>query len=327
MALPTLSKTWQYSVNNQTTAQGTALADNRKTLRGIKNALIGFGTNPWTVRYSCSSTVAGSAGDGVDRWAADTDLVWNNAGSAHSWIVLRQTGLGSTSELLISCESSSAGGSILTLVVSDSAFSGGSTTARPTAANEFVFLSAAQWNSAADVSNRYHVEQSTDGQCTRIQVGHGGVCTFFCIIDKANNPSTNWTTPIFAFATYNATTWNFSTPALIQTSNASALGRMRNGSTTGNVTFTVEGIGNTLPTDTTIGNIANEIDSAWDMWPVGIACLTTGIRGRHGSLFDLWFVSTARASADMIPGDGSNQFAVCMPFIIPWNGSTAPAFS
>ena len=42
MALPTLSKTWQFNVNNQTTAQGSVLADCRKTLRAIKNAMIGF---------------------------------------------------------------------------------------------------------------------------------------------------------------------------------------------------------------------------------------------------------------------------------------------
>jgi len=29
----------------------------------------------------------------------------------------------------------------------------------------------------------------------------------------------------------------------------------------------------------------------------------------------------------MIPADGSNQFAVFGSFVLPWNGSAAPAFS
>ena len=326
MSLPTLSKTWQISPNNQTTAQGSVTADARKTLRGIKNALIGFGTNPWAVRYSCSSTVAGSAGDAVDRWAADSDLVWNGPGSAHSWIVLRQTGISSTFEMLISCEGSGANASQLTMYVSTSAFSGGSTTARPTATDE-VLVIGGPWITNSDISHRYHVLQSTDGQCTRIFIGSSGVCVFSAIIDKPNNPTTGWINPYFALAAFNSTTWSLTSPVLITSSNASALGRMRSGSTTGNVSLTIEGLANNFAADTAIGNIANEIDSSWDMWPLGIACLTTGIRGRHGSLFDLWAVSSSRASGDMIPGDGSNQFAVCMPFIIPWNGSTAPAFS
>ena len=323
MALPTLSKTWQFNVNNQTTAQGTALADARKTLRGIKDAMIGFATNPWTVRYSCDSVTAGTAGDGVDRWSADTNLVWANAGTAHSWIVLRQTGIGTTYELLISCENSTP--SNLTLLTSISGFSGGSKTARPTATDELTVASSVQWINGTDSSNRWSVMQSTDGQCTRILVGYGGNFTTLIVLDKPNNPTTGWSTPNFSALYWNGGGLNTNTTGIFSTIGPNA--RSRIGSVNGSVSLTIEGIGNNFSTDTTIGNIANEVDSSWDMWPLGIACITSGARGRHGSLFDLWAVSTVRASGDMIPADGSNQFAVFGNFVLPWNGSAAPAFS
>lgn len=325
MALPTLSKTWQFNVNNQTTAQGTALADSRKTLRAIKNAMIGFATNPWTVRYSCDSVTAGTAGDGVDRWSADTKLVWANAGTAHSWIVLRQTGIGTTYELLISCEGSSSSGSILTILTSISGFSGGSTTARPTATDELTVASSGQWIGGGDVSNRWSVMQSTDGQCTRILVGYSGNFTTLIVLDKPNNPTTGWSTPNFSALYFNAVGLSLATANVVSTS--TPLARSRIGSVNGSVSLTIEGISNNFATDTTIGNIANEVDSSWDMWPLGIACITSGARGRHGSLFDFWAISTVRASGDMIPADGSNQFAVFGNFVLPWNGSAAPAFS
>lgn len=321
MALPTLQKTWQYNVNVAQAATGTALATNRALIRAIKNALIGFATLPWTVRYSCDSVTAGSAGDAVDRWDSDTDLVFATAPSAHSWIVLRQTGIASAFELLISMPVAAGTGTNITMELSATGFSGGSTTARPTASDS-VSLFSGQAFSASDVSYRWNVWQSTDGQCTRIAIAYSSNFTFLVVIDKPSNATAGWTNPYYGFANYNSS-------GVLVTSfvSAAATGKMRSGSTTGNVTYMIEGIANNITVDTTIGNLANEIDSSWDMWPLSIASYTTGVRGRHGNAVDLWMVSAVRANSDMIPGDGSNQFAVFKPFIFPWNGSAAPAFS
>lgn len=89
MSLPSLAKTWQFNANNSIAAQGTALADNRRLWRTLKDALIGFATNPWVMRYSCNSVTAGTAGDGVDRLTADSNFVWANDTVAHTWYVLR----------------------------------------------------------------------------------------------------------------------------------------------------------------------------------------------------------------------------------------------
>ena len=246
--------------------------------------MIGFATNPWTVRYLCDSVTAGTAGDGVDRWSADTKLVWANAGTAHSWIVLRQTGIGTTYELLISCEGTSVSGSLLTILTSISGFSGGSTTARPTATEELTVASSGQWLGASDVSNRWSVMQSTDGQCTRILVGYSGNFTTLIVLDKPNNPTTGWTTPNFSALYYNGVL-NINVTGVISTSVPNA--RSRIGSVNGSVSLTIEGMGNNFATDTTIGNIANEVDSSWNMWPLGIACITSGVRGRLSFWYQL----------------------------------------
>lgn len=319
MALPTLTKTWQHSVNNQTLALGTALADNKRTMRGIKNALIGFATNPAVVKYSCNGTTAGTAGDGVDRWSADSDLVWANAGTAHSWIVLLLAGISSNHQVLISLEGASGAGAIVTIYESQSVgFSGGSTTARPTATDEFAVSAGGSWSSSSDISARFHVMQSTDGQCTRVVLGQSSKAVCVWIFDKPQNPSTGWTNPSVGMLAYNAS----GLPIATFVTTGTPLARMRNGSTNGNVTFTVEGIGNSFPSDTAIGNIANEIDATWDLWPVGLACLTTGIRGRHGTLFDAWFGSAVIADGECYPDDGSKQFAQFGCWVLPWNGTT-----
>lgn len=321
MSLPALVKTWQHNVDNQTLALGGALLDNQTTLLGIKNALVGVGTNPWVVRYSCSSTVAGTAGDGVDRIAVATNWVWGNAGSAHSWIALRQTGIATNFELLISCEGVSATGVLLTIAVSPSAaFTGGTTTARPTATDEIVLLASATWGVVgADISQRWSVMQSTDGQSTRVILCNSGDIRGYWILEKPINVTTGWTNPSVCFvsgATNLASVANLTTSAT-----ATAIGRMRNGAIC-NVTMTCEGIGGAgpFPSDVFIGNIANEIDNAWMMLPIGIAGLTAGNRGRHGTLNDLWLGSTTVVSGDTYPNTGTNLFAQFGNLIVPWNG-------
>jgi hypothetical protein len=81
MPLPSLDKTWLYDPNVAYPAQGTAAADYKRMLRGIKNSLKAFASNAWTVVGSSNSSAAGL--DAVDRWSADSDLVGNTAGNAH----------------------------------------------------------------------------------------------------------------------------------------------------------------------------------------------------------------------------------------------------
>lgn len=316
MALPTLTKTWQHNVNNSISALGSALADNRRLWRSIKNALIGFGTNPWVVRYSCNSVTAGTAGDGVDRWVSDSDLVWNSNGSANSWIVLRQVGISSTFEMLIALQTSTSLATTAYISVSTVAYTGGTTANRPTSTAETVISNATTISSiSSDMATRWSVSQSTDGQCTRIVVAASGVTQFWLLIDKPSNPTTGWGTPFIGFLTVGSPT-----AAALCASN-SPKGAMRNSSTAGTAYMLCEGdtIG-VVPANTVFGQINNEISSEWPMIPIAFASGTVGIRGRHGTLQDVWLGSNAVATADTYPGDGSNQFVQFGNIILPWNG-------
>lgn len=86
-----LEKTWQTSFNDLLISDVTNQDRGRHQLFWYKDALTrGSFTGKWTVVGSSDSVVG--AMDGVDRWTTTftpSKLVWNNNGSAHSWIVLQ----------------------------------------------------------------------------------------------------------------------------------------------------------------------------------------------------------------------------------------------
>lgn len=197
-ALAAPTKTWQYTLNQEVAASGTALTDRRAVLRGMKNALKGFASVPWTVEGSGNGVAA--AHDGVDRWAAAGDLLWANSGNPLSWIVLEQTGMGSF-QLLLALDQADANGRHLHVLVSASgAFNGGTTTARPTATDEQEVL-AADWgrgdsNSFGPVI--WNVQMTDDGECTRLFGFYAGVNCFFAQFEKLGDPEPGVSSPYYS---------------------------------------------------------------------------------------------------------------------------------
>jgi len=314
MALPTLAKTWQFDVNQTISAQGTALNTGKAIILALKESLIGFAQNPWTVSGSSNSTVAGM--DSVDRWASITDIV--NSASNHSWIVLRQTGIATNYEI---CIDFGTGGNTITLAASASAgFTGGSVSARPTATDEAVLISNNIYMSGVDTTHQLHVMQSTDGSCTRAIVWRGGtnLCTFF-LFDKATNTVTGWTNPCLSLA-------QCSTGGIAMTYSSLSLGISSFGRYSGNFTalWTSESVGGSIfPELTNIGTETNSIDNAWSFFPIGIASTTSSNRGRHGSIVDLWWRPISVSNGDTFPNSASNrQFVAFGPLIFPWTNST-----
>ena len=140
MPLPTLDKTWQFSVNNRIAADSTTTGgandgtnDRKNLLLGIKNALIGFASNPWTVSGSSGAVAGTGAMDSVDRWTSISEMLSTATTSTdRSWIVLTQSAVGI--HLLIDWVGfGSHRGSGIDIFVSTAAFTGGALNARPTA--------------------------------------------------------------------------------------------------------------------------------------------------------------------------------------------------
>lgn len=330
MALPTLGKTWQFVPNFAIAATGTALGTNRTILLAIKNFLTTdaaewvdntnvatTAANLWTVRYSCDSVAAGAAGDGVDRWDSITDLVWANAASAHSWIVLRNAAIGSTAEMLISCEAASANGSNLTVCISPTAaFTGGTTTARPTATDEIVVVNNTTWGGVAtvDTSIKLHVMKSTDGECWRVFVCNGGQANTSWIIDKAVAfASGTWTNRMVMYAQGSTGGTNTLTNALLNT-NANVNGR---GASTMTMYLAAMYYASTLANAGV--TTANDLSSAWPFMPHQLVSATASNRGFHGYLNDVWYGSTTVATGSTYPTTGTqHQFVQFGSAIFPY---------
>ncbi len=72
-------------------------------------------------------------------------------------------------------------------------------------------------------------------------------------------------------------------------------------------------------------SIANDFDLSWPFAPVGIASQTSPGRGRHGTIFDLWYGSSGVATGDDYPDTGTlHQFIQLGNLIVPWNSSSVP---
>lgn len=337
MSLPTLAKTWQFNINQTIAATGTIAGTNSALLLALKNSLTGFGSNPATVDHSRGSSTAGTPGDGVDRWSSASDVIFASAGTSHSWIVLKFAGVASNFQLLISASSEgngaySSGNWTVSMFVSRSAgFSGGTTTARPTATDEQElgrYGSAAKWNasaSIADATHRLHVMMSTDGASAR---------AFFCASGKV------WSA--FLLETLSPTdTWSPSwharltnSPGGVWPQSAVAAnfyaydGAAYVNSTAQQMAFTGESRGPTSfgPTSTEFGTMANDASGNWPIWPMGVVGQTAGGRGRWGTSIDMWWGSSAVSDGDTYDAT-SKTFVQFAGLIVPWDGSSTPALT
>lgn len=341
MSLPTLAKTWQFNINQAYAAPGSVTNLNKTALLALKNSLIGFASNPYTIGYSCNGATAGTANDGVDRWSAITDIVFANPGTAHSWVVLKQPAIAAGFQILISAsaEADSAGAFYTThlaisIYVSRSAgFAGGSTTARPTATDEQIVKeiggSSGRWGGTGptNVALRVHALMSTDGQCTRIFFcSSGTVWGAFTLDAVVNTTDATWSPAWHARLHSKLSSGTF--PQSLSTSMFYAYdGAIYFNATPSTAALTAESRGGTFgPDDTGFATMANDADGNWLFFPMGLVSATMGARGRLGMMIDLWWGSSAVPSGDRYDAT-SKSFAQLGPLIIPWDGSSAVALT
>jgi hypothetical protein len=289
---------------------GSTTSDYAQFLIAIKNAMIGFSSQPWVIIASSNAIVANNN----DNWNIIGDIVWANPPNPHSWIQLRQVGIETNFEIVIETQS---GTQDLTLVMSPKiGFTGGGITSRPTSSDEIILLNDDRWlSSVTTFDARFHAMQSREGDCTRI-IGFVSTLSgprMLWIFDKIRNPVDGWTTPAIGSADNSSISGRY---ALLHDSNDYTHG-YQNGPF--NIYMTCESYGSAVGTLGTLLTGPNNIDCTYPMMPIGIHSETSGNRGRHGDMYDLWW--GLQNVADLETYGASRLFVQFSDLIFPWDGS------
>lgn len=324
MSVPTLEKTWQVSTYSNTPS-GSLEQDTDNLFIGIKAALKALSSSAWTVVSSCNGTTVSAS----DLISAHTDINHNSAGNAHSWIVFLTS---SGAHALFDFNS----GTVQKVTISWSPgalFTGGSTTAAPTATDSQVLFNDGYWAgslSATGGQYRGHVLSTTDGACTRVFVCAGGVCAGYWCFETAANPISGWTNYRIASASGIGNTSTDTT--LLNVANwlgAAKYSAKGLAAATMPLILTAE---STLGSNATVLSAldeANQISVNYGstakyqvIQPGLFHTATTGQRGRHGYVFDLFFTNATLATSDAAPAGGGHTFQVIGDMLIQTGGAT-----
>ena len=324
MALLPFRKTWQISPNNALAAQADVLTTNRTALLNMFNALLGLGsynlngdvgagTFDWydtdgapvaspanfaVVRYSCNSTAVSSLG--MINITTPSHVVFNSAGNAHSWIVLDFTEI--EVEVLIACDVVSAQGASLSIVasaygVTGNRFSGGTTTANPTAAGSYAVLTTASWGGSGttNAALKIHVWKSDDGEAFEVQVCNGGEVNTLFRVEKPVVYSASWSAPSVVVLKGAAAATSVVTVALLHTT-ASLYAYAAGAAVVFNLgmPYVVSGTNAVAG-----GTSTNGVSGEWDMFPQWICKAAAPANGFHGELNDVWWAPTALATTNI----------------------------
>lgn len=317
MALPTIDLTWDYTKINQAIA-ATGVANNtyKAVLLAEKNGMKNFTANAWTVVSSSNAVVA----NGSDNWTTVADIVNNTAGVAHSWIVLKQAQMGAGNLQLCIDMSSNVSTSRRAMYLSANAgFSGGTTTARPTATDEVtLFTSGTIFGLSVDAAVKLQQWASSDGKQYRMTWLSGNAVQNAIIIGTPKLPTSGWTNSYYAIATAGATALDF---AVLCAAAAAPFTSRINGANT-LMWMTSENWGTTTVGAPARLSTSNPLDSnSFPLFPIGLACEVGGAEGRQGLVYDMWWGLTINGNGDTYPNDATRQFVQIGDVVFPNNGT------
>lgn len=322
-SFPPIAKTYQFSVNNIIAVDTSAALSIASTFVALKNAWTGFSQNPWAVRGSSNSVAA--AMDGVDRLTSKTNIV-SSSGGVHSWIVLRNA-----SGLEACFDFHHASNNLITLAISQtSSFTGGSTSARPTATNEAVTKTNEEWLAGSGSNARYrlHVAHSTDGKNTFSFVMYQGRIMTFWIAGDVTDAVTNWASPSvfgigFASSLSSTSTGDWNNYGQFDVIGAQGpSGKMMVRATVlGGAQSSGQVVNSSLnPQPNTAQLSEDALTGKFPLYEMGLNhAVTTGQRGRHGKLVDIWLQTAGLPSGAVLnSSDGLHSLFVAGNFVTPW---------
>jgi len=322
MPLPTPEHDYQFAhlVNS---AGATATESYKKTLLSVVQAMLTFPLHPWVCVASSNGVVANSS----MNWNTTGDLVCSTSGAC-SWILVRQTGIAASCELLISLRavSNTDGREARTSMSHTGGFGPlNSVSTVPTATNEYAVLNPVTYwfdDFSSAFSSSCDVLLSEDGSVTIWILkanGHSRAWHMFCAM---SDPVTGVTDPSLMVRIGGAPPSSSVLLSTYFTGFHNFVAGMQAG-TVSRFFLAGEAYNTTL-----LGRQntrKNAVSGEYVMAPVGVVCDTNSIEGRHCHLPDVWIGPTDVLVPDgsYYPADGSKQFIQFGDFIFKWDGTTS----
>lgn len=315
--MPLLVETWKTRANVPLADTSTVALQAKSVMFAIKSALMdqasggttGTGGAPaagWVQTGSSDGTTAGM--DATDRWGSTFDgskIVRGTGGAARSWISMRNA----TSTLYMCMSYDTANDYACRFAFSQTAFSGGTTTARPTASNEF-FAGAATAtdvtlvNTAASAAGKFGYSVDTLGMWNFWTSKDGsGITTLGMFVRKlADTLPSDLATYVVFFKAYSEI--GRGSPVSINAVNA-LQGRTFDNTanlTAGGLACITAAGGATVAGGSGMGvNLGNSKWDGFECYSISTVALKSGVRGR---IPDFWAsVSTPVATAEPSTGD------------------------
>jgi hypothetical protein len=322
---PPLQKTWQGGTTlggvdlvNQAIDEATSELTARTALLAIKQALTTFNLNPWTVVSSSNGVVA----DGTDNWATVADLVYPTTfGTAYSWVVLQQTNLLGTFEVLLSMfDIAATDPNRQNLVIKYAAGGGyvaGAPNVQPFAPGGDVILnnSGESWLGELTTGEPLTISciQSDDGEVTRILVSVDSTAKPFTAIgfEKPRLPNPLWTDPVVCYILKEtvASGLNCFRRSVMQETSPFQATIVNLASSDIDV-----GLRMTGPQRST-GEVIDEIQQSIHFWGGGLSYDGVDAQGDWGTLYDWYWVNRNVGGVHAIDGDsfpvGGDRTFVC----------------
>lgn len=334
-----LEKQWRHKPNRIVTAGADITATGRAVILEWIDAHLSAGTwydsngnaasAPPAFVCAGSGNAVTAAMDGVNRLTTPGDIIMAATTSPHSWIVWTDPVSGV--QMCFDFNTTTVASAIRVCISPAGLYTGGSTTARPTAADEHVFSNLTAWGlSLTNVNNGIHFSRSVDGELTLVRITRNGWTCANWIYGKITDASEGMGSEFFigkeavstAAPSATGTTYGFWTGSSFlfsYGSGAAALG------------FTQQQNAG-KPGQTTQLQAVNTFSGKWPLHPMGVVCIATSNIGILGRIADICAgpiqISGGAATDYNYYGEasGSYEWVHFGSLVCPWPKSIAPDF-
>jgi hypothetical protein len=350
MAVPSKLKTWEFSLNNQIApnasvgASGTGSVDRRELMFTLKSRMINSGifTVPWVVQSSSNGSVA----DASDNWASSTDVEWGLDGNDRSWIVLHNSGMGIY--MLIDLQNNTGDNGVkIDLYVSQNPYVGGATDAKPTTTQEMHLIDLSNPNSTQNswgTGNKsgahgfiLNVMASTDGEAFKVIILYNNAILGFWQFEKPLSAPANWEGCITALFSSQVDTGVLlstddvldgtdygSVCAYFPTRATETAGLI---TTKAQVSFELGSRQQNTPNLDPARHPVHPLTGNPVVYRMNWLSETPAARSKLGEVVDCWILNTASVTHGDTAPVAQPDYFICGPFVVPWDGVTAPLLS